>query len=487
MSYTRTAFGGIIWQFMQISGERILQAATFLILARLIGPNEFGVAAISLAAVNIFCGFLQGSAQHLVAKPELSPRQLSSFFWLVILLCIAFLTLNVVATIGIMGDRWLLLSTVASLAPLVATVAIMPDVLLARSLNYRALAMRRIAGVALSNVLSILLALFDAGAWSLIFQLVSSYVISGTVSAVVTRWRPQFMCSFSDWRAIWRGAMLSGLSSGVVQANGRIVEFLVGVLVDAQAAGVFRVARTIVDLSTSFAVNPICTILVTMLDKLRRDARNVEKIVADVFFLAFMIGCLGALLCRGLLPPIITIWFGQSWAGLPAVMAIMALAIPSLSLLLLTVSLSVGMQRSEIGLLGTISFVIVGMASVTLTHRWGMAWIAIGVVTASYLSAFSLLWFSLQTMRFQPNRIVPPIAVLFALGAAMIAIESAVGLQGSNSDHPLVSLTVALSVVFTFVLGTRALVPKSLKAVIDRINFSTKLHRAVGLILLYPR
>src|SRR5215218_5701941 len=40
---------GVVWSFFQIAAERLIQAAAFLTTARLLGPAEFGLAALAVA------------------------------------------------------------------------------------------------------------------------------------------------------------------------------------------------------------------------------------------------------------------------------------------------------------------------------------------------------------------------------------------------------------------------------------------------------
>ncbi len=62
--------------------ERGLQAALFFIVAKLLGPTEFGIAAISISLPMVFVATMAGVLQIVIQRRTLTDGFLLSTFWL---------------------------------------------------------------------------------------------------------------------------------------------------------------------------------------------------------------------------------------------------------------------------------------------------------------------------------------------------------------------------------------------------------------------
>lgn len=82
MSIKQKAVKGVVWSVIQNWGSQTVSLIVFLILARLLTPEAFGLVALA----NSLLGFMkifteQGFTKALVQRQELEPEHLDTAFW----------------------------------------------------------------------------------------------------------------------------------------------------------------------------------------------------------------------------------------------------------------------------------------------------------------------------------------------------------------------------------------------------------------------
>ncbi len=75
-------FTGLIWSIIENSGTQVFSLIIFLLLARLLTPQTFGL----IALANVFLAFMQifldqGFAKALIQRENLEPEHLDAAFW----------------------------------------------------------------------------------------------------------------------------------------------------------------------------------------------------------------------------------------------------------------------------------------------------------------------------------------------------------------------------------------------------------------------
>jgi PST family polysaccharide transporter len=178
---------GVGWSALQASASRLLSAVVFVLLARLLEPDAFGVVAVA----SVFVAFMtvlvdQGFSQALVQRPSLDREHLDTAFW-ANLAASAVVVALVVGAAGPVAD----LFDEPDLAPILRALSLalvasalggVPTALLRRRLAFASLALRGLLSVAAGGVAGVAAALAGFGAWSLVIQLV---VQAGVETAVV--------------------------------------------------------------------------------------------------------------------------------------------------------------------------------------------------------------------------------------------------------------------------------------------------------------
>ena len=171
----RQAIRGFAWTGLQTMSVRLLSLVTFIVLARLLTPHDYGVAAIAavfaaLAALLAAGGF----SQAIVQKETLERGDVDSIFWVGMVVGVTLVGLTVILAWPLAAFFRLpeLKLVMWVLSPMFLAIAITsPHTgLLQRAFQFGTLARISVSGNLTATAVGICAALAGAGYWSLIIQ-----------------------------------------------------------------------------------------------------------------------------------------------------------------------------------------------------------------------------------------------------------------------------------------------------------------------------
>jgi len=322
---TRRALNGLLWALAQNWGNRLLTFLLFLILARLLSPDEIGLAS-TVAMILLVLGFVAefGYGQAIIQKPALAPRDVTLPFLTSLVLSLVIAVAMVVfrdqlaAMLGVPGVAPLM--WVAALSLPLATLSAFQEAFYKRALDYRMLAIRMLVATVLSGIVGISAAVAGLGALSLVLQALTLVLVSAVWLWVKPRWTPVRAVEASAW------ASMSLYSANVV--GSRLIEFgttrMVDILVLSQFGvawlGIYtvgaRVYQTLMQVLTSALTDVSMSALSRVADDQARLASSYLKsaaIGALAFSPAFMLLAVTA-------DEVTILAFGAKWTESAALM-----------------------------------------------------------------------------------------------------------------------------------------------------------------------
>lgn len=343
MSRLRQGVRAFGWSIAGELGARVLGPLAFIVLARILRPEDFGVVAaatvmISLAQVLADLGLGKALVQRDAADEATLAR-------------LAGTTLRLTAAAGVLLTLLLLAGAPAvarffddarvapalqALAPvlLLGGLAATPLALLQRALRFRALFAVRVAGGALPPLLSVPLALAlpeGQGWWALVagtllgalVQVVAAWALLGA-AARAQALRGGFDADTARGLAgFGRWALLSALFGW---GYGWLDAVVVGRMLGAHEMGLYRTGHTLVTLVFGLLFTPLLPVLYSLFSRaqhepaLLRDSLNTVVQLAAMLLLplALALFLLRDVLAAGVL--------GPQWAAAGSVIGVLALA-----------------------------------------------------------------------------------------------------------------------------------------------------------------
>ena len=195
-----SAFG---WALGGQFSNQIIGFIITIVLARLLTPEEFGLASLVMV-VNLFGQIFidAGISSGLIRKKELNDTELSSFFYLnigvgLILMFLVFLTSSFIA--GLFESKNLApLLQLSSLQFFISSLGLMPMIFLKRDINFRYLSQLDVGVNIASGIITVILAFIGFGVYSLIFRSIISGVTNVFFLWQKTTWRPTWTFSYKS-------------------------------------------------------------------------------------------------------------------------------------------------------------------------------------------------------------------------------------------------------------------------------------------------
>jgi O-antigen/teichoic acid export membrane protein len=218
-STTGIAKRSISWVAADTFGTAALSFAVMLVMARLIGPGEFGAAAIAISLVQIANLFVEGLLHDaLIQRRDIAPDDFDKALSLVVGLGAAFAVVALFAALLLGGTSngrvaWLVFGMTCSL-PFSGALGI-GNARLRRDFRYADIARPSLIGRSLGSLIGVALAFAGAGAWSLIVQQEAAIVLYALLMYRGMSWRPRPRLSFGSLKPLWSFALPQAVTNSL--------------------------------------------------------------------------------------------------------------------------------------------------------------------------------------------------------------------------------------------------------------------------------
>jgi len=437
---------GIFWATSESVGVAVISLASFVVLARLLSPRDFGV--VALAGVFVyFCNLLTAHSftDALVQRPAIERDHIDTAFWSTLgiaLLLMAGCQAGAGVTARLLGEPALaeVLPWLSLILPLGALSSVQMS-LLRREMRFDAVARRMLFGRGLGAAMGIAAAVAGYGFWSLIVQqLVGQLAIAAAFAT--TPWRPRFRFSRRRFREMWAfGAQVSA-TQVVSGAAEQALNLLVGTLLGATALGLFTIACRAVQIIGSLVSSAVYHVGLSAFSKLQQD----RHLVADAFLKATRLSCLvGFPIAVGIMlvdRPLVLTAFGEKWqAAIPLLGTLALTLLPGFYGIFLS-SLYRALDRAGWGLVTELVYVVVGIGGAVIFAPFGLlAVVAFWVARSFVLMPMNVLLVR-RLLAVPLARLALPIGAPLAGSAAMAAGVSVLRLALPQDVAPAVELAV---------------------------------------------
>jgi O-antigen/teichoic acid export membrane protein len=323
---------GVAW----VAGARLtIQAVQFgasLVLARLLLPSQYGLAAIAWTVTSFAFLFNDlGLSSWLVQTPKITARDASTAFWINALAGVS-LTVLILALseplAALFGHPDLApLLRIASIAFTISLTAV-PNALLERRLQFGKIAFVDIGAQTVGFSLSVVCALLGAGAASLVIGPLAATGIATLASFLYARWLPTARPSRESARKLFGfGSHLTVFGIVAFWAL-NIDNLLIGRFVGPTQLGFYNRAYMLMLLPMQQVGGALNRVLLPVLSAVREDRERMRRAVIRVCRSNAVILCplLIGLACVA--HNFVLVLFGHRWLGAVPLLAILALSGP---------------------------------------------------------------------------------------------------------------------------------------------------------------
>ena len=330
MNLRRAAVRGMVWFGIEGGATLVLSVMSLIVMGRIVGPTDFGLAALAIAVVQFAGLFSEHLLQDaMIQRHDLTPEHESTAHFASFAIGVLGLAGCVIAAVPLarLFDQpsfAIILIACALPLPLAGLIAV-PTARLRREFHFRPLVTRTIASRMSGVIVGPVLAILGFGAWSLVLQHIGGVLVS---IALVMRASPPNIKMRFHWARFRELIAVGGpiTATGLAHmAQDRLFLALVGTVLDVRAAGfvnmTFRLAGTLKDT----VMNAVTSVSMSTFARQQNDRealrhafvenrRFISLLAHPVFF--------GLFVTAGEIVPIV---LGEAWGQLVPLMQAMAL------------------------------------------------------------------------------------------------------------------------------------------------------------------
>lgn len=366
---TRKSFAGTGWTTLATAGRLVLQLLSVAVLARLLGPDSYGLMGMAALLLNFLVNFRDlGTAAAIIRLPEVSHRLLCSLFWVNMALGLLF-TVIVVLSAKLVAlffhePRLVGVLQMLSLSFLLTAAGIVQNAILAREMSFGKIAAADLASAVAGYLVALPCAFAGFGVQSLIFANIVNCIVASAIYWALCPWRPTLEFDLAEIRSV-RSFSLNFSGFGLINYFGRNADnIIVGKYLGEVQLGYYQMAYNLMMYPIQNVTGVISQVLLPAFSRIQDDD---ERFRSAYVRSCMLIGLITFPLIAGLgvvADPFVRTVLGAKW--IPAIVVFQILA-------------PVGMVQS---VWTTIGQIYVAKGRTDWMFRWGV------YSTVIYVAAF---------------------------------------------------------------------------------------------------
>ncbi len=454
-----TVARGALWRMVEVMGTEVLAFGAFVMLARLLVPDDFGVVSqATLLILTVQLILQQGLPEALVQKEDISRGHVDSCFWANLLLGIvaALLLALFSPVVGRVLDEPGLSTVLIVLSPTLIFLAASRIILaeLRRDLRFKGFMAINVAATFAGALIAIGLATAGGGVWSLVAQQ-WAYALIGLIAGLCLAGRlPRLRFDLADVRELWAFSSYTVLEAFLAFCARRFDLLILALFWSAHEIGFYFLANRLqfsVGMLTYYSISHLG---LPFLARLAIDPEAYRDAIYRTLRLVSL-ACLPSLIGLALVAPqLVPLLFGDEWTdsiapfqGLAAFSIFYALVLMSGQVLI-----SAGFAKDAM-VLSAVTMVLF-LAAVTAAAPFGITWVAIAGGLAN-LVALPIYARRLK-QRFDVDLkrlVIEQIPCWFAVAMMIAAVLGVSGLAASFSSIALLLMQIVIgALVFIAVM-----------------------------------
>jgi O-antigen/teichoic acid export membrane protein len=323
--------GALKWSFLTELAAKAVQPLVFIILARLLSPEDFGVMAAALMVLGFSQVFWEaGMGKALIQRQKDVLAAADVAFWVNIALGLAigillFVSAQQIALYVFDDERVSAVIQVMSLQVFLAAAGSVHTAYLRKYMGFKKLFWIRFATIAIPGLASIPLAWSGMGYWALVAGTLVGQAVQLMMLWSMSGWRPRV--SFDVQVA--RDMVHFG---GWVAASGLLAWFytwadslIVGVYMGSHELGLYRTGTLFAGMFFALLFGPITPVLYSHLSRMNQNQDRMRSATTRILTLVVYISVPVSIVVFAVADQVAEVVFGPQWQGIAIVIGVMTL------------------------------------------------------------------------------------------------------------------------------------------------------------------
>ena len=371
----------MIWSGADVISRQGLQFALSIVLARILGPSEYGTIALLYIFVELAGVFGDsGLSSSLVQRQDLTITDESTVFWfhvmsglfLSILLCLA------APWIAEFYENPILtpLMRVMALAFFITTLGSIHHVLLTKRLDFKRPMKVSVTAGFISGCTAIVLAIQGYGVWALAAQTLIASVITSSLLWALSGWRPHFVFKWSSIRRLFAYGGYLMLADLLMVTYNRIYTLYIGKVYSVEQLGIYSRADNTKQMPLDILSKMYARVAFPIFSKAAQDKdkllRGVQYALKGIMLITMPIMA-GLMVSAG---EVIMILFGEKWMSVVPILEILCLAGLFWPLQIINMNVQKALGHSRLLFRTEIAKKVIGITFIIVALPYGIIGIA---------------------------------------------------------------------------------------------------------------
>lgn len=436
MSLERQVVVGLKWGLTAKLLTQIVAWAVTLLVIRLLVPSDYGLMALASVVVSIFAGIAElGLGASLIQARTVMQNDLARVAGALLVLngaCGAIVVVAAPLFAEVFGHpRLELIVQVSSARFLLGALAAIPEALGYRDLRFRWLAATDIASGLAASTATLVLALFGAGVWALVWGGLAGQTVRTATLILGSKFvRPSFALSGIGQLVRFGGAWSAARFAWQLTYQTDVL--IAGRFLGQGAVGIYAVAAQLANLPLEKTMGIVNQVAFPAIAKLQEELpRMRHRMLGAIRLLGF---CAIPILwgVGSVAPEFVDVVLGDQWQAVILPLQLIAIVAPLRILATLFATAISALGRADVELVNTLMSLVAFVGALLVGVRWGVDGLAgayAGAVTLSFLLTFPrtarIVGIPLReifvTCR---SSVVCGVAMLTAVGGARFALDN---------------------------------------------------------------
>jgi len=327
-SITLKAMGSFKWSALMEVVSRTAAPIIFVVLARLLTPDDFGVMATAMIAISFSQMFWDAGLSKALIQTKAAPEEAAHVvFWTNVVLgfliyLLLFISAPAIASFFKSPASGPVIQ-VLGIQIILASLTSVQQALFVRDLNFRGLFWIKLLTALIPALFSLPLALYGYGVWSLVAGSLIGQGINLYLLWRKSNWRPLFRYDWLVARSLFTfgfWVLLESIGAWLIVWGDNLI---VGHFLGVHDLGVYRTGWMMVTIIFGLVLNPFLPVLYPTFSRMQDDLPALKsafhRVNRVIFALALPMGT-GLLLLGS---ETATILFGEKWQGLGFVLSML--------------------------------------------------------------------------------------------------------------------------------------------------------------------
>lgn len=318
------------WSITNQMAGQVLVLLVFLVTARFVDQDAFGVMATCLILVEFFKQvFLESMSVTFFAKKEPTAKEYNLGFWVIAIGgAISALAVYVLAVpASLLFDQAAIVPTMKWVALLLLTTGLfkMHEIWLIKNQRFKILAVRSMVSILVGGAVGVVMAIQGYGLIALIAQQLITSLLSAVWLWIGTPWKPSFNIERQDIKPIMRYTGHVSLAKLAGFANGQSEVFFSAYYLGAAATGVYNAGKRLISAVMMIVNGGISNVAFPALAETSDNAESFRRsFLKGISLITFLTAPVYAGIAV-LADDIVFVLLGDKWLSAAPVLAVMCL------------------------------------------------------------------------------------------------------------------------------------------------------------------